>query len=136
MPKKNIVTGQKVDPKKQARARELRRSMTPAERRLWHRLRADRLGGSHFRRQQIIAGFIVDFYCHKAGLVIEVDGPIHAQQKSEDTTRTAAISDHGLKVLRFSNQDVMNDLNGVLGRISEDLPPSPLPHRKGEPDET
>ena len=135
MPKKNIVTGQKVDPKKQQRAQELRRSLTPAERRLWNRLRANRPGGWHFRRQQIIAGFIVDFYCHKAGLVIEVDGPIHAQQKAEDAARTEAISDHGLKVLRFTNQDVMNDLNGVLVRISENLPPSPLPRWDGESDE-
>ncbi len=77
MGKKNIVTGQRVKKEKLERAKELRRNMTPAERRLWNELRANRLGGWHFRRQQIIDGFIVDFYCHKAGLIIEVDGPIH-----------------------------------------------------------
>ncbi len=136
MPHKKIVPGQQVDPKKQQRARELRRSMTTDERRLWDRLRANRLDGWHFRRQQIIAGFIVDFYCHQAGLVIEVDGEIHAKQKAQDAVRTDALSKHGLKVLRFRNQDVMNNLEVVLGRISENLPtPSPLPIWTGELDE-
>ena len=66
MRKRNIVTGQKVSREKLRRAQELRQKMTPAERRLWNQLRANRLGGWHFRRQQIIDGFIVDFYCHKA----------------------------------------------------------------------
>ena len=57
--------------------------MTPAEKILWNELRANKLG-VHFRRQQVIAGFIVDFYCHKAGLVVEVDGDIHDLQKEED----------------------------------------------------
>jgi len=61
MNKKNIITGQKVSPEKLERAKELRREMTPAERRLWQRLRANRLDGWHFRRQQVIDGFIVDF---------------------------------------------------------------------------
>jgi len=64
-----------------------------------------------------------------------VDGEIHAQQKAQDAARTEAISKHGLKVLRFTNQDVMNDLDKVLGRISEDLPPSPISRWNGEFDE-
>ncbi len=79
MKKDNIVTGQIVSPEKLKRAKELRRNMTPAERRIWKHLRANQLDGWHFRRQQIIDGFIVDFYCHKAKLVIEIDGPIHQQ---------------------------------------------------------
>jgi very-short-patch-repair endonuclease len=73
MPVKNIIPGQKVTKEKLQRAKELRREMTPAEKLLWNELRANKLG-VHFRRQQVIAGFIVDFYCHKVGLVVEVDG--------------------------------------------------------------
>ena len=90
MPVKDINPGQKVTKEKQERAKELRRNMTPAEKILWHELRANKLG-VHFRRQQIIAGFIVDFYCHKAGLVIEVDGDIHDFQKEEDERLTPSV---------------------------------------------
>jgi len=135
MAKKGIITGQRVNPKKQQRARELRRSMTPAERSLWGRLRANRLDGWHFRRQQIIAGFIVDFYCHKACLVIEVDGPIHDRRKIQDEARTEILCTRGLKVIRFSNREVMNDLQGVLRTIREHLPTPQLPpKREGESD--
>src|SRR3972149_3006786 len=85
MPVKNIIPGQTVTKEKLQRAKELRRDMTPAEKILWQELRANKLG-VHFRRQQVVAGFIVDFYCHKAGLVIEVDGDIHDLQQEEDTT--------------------------------------------------
>ena len=86
MPVKNIIPGQKVTKEKQERARELRREMTPAEKILWQELRANKLG-VHFRRQQVIQGFIVDFYCHKSALVIEVDGDIHDLQQEEDARR-------------------------------------------------
>ena len=71
MPVKNIIPGQKVTKEKLERAKELRREMTPAEKLLWKEVRAKKLG-VRFRRQQVIAGFIVDFYCHKAALVVEV----------------------------------------------------------------
>ena len=71
MPAKNIVTGQKVNRSKVQYAKELRRNMTEEEKILWRHLRANRLHGFHFRRQQIIGKFIVDFYCHAAGLVVE-----------------------------------------------------------------
>ncbi len=99
MGKKNIITGQKITQEKLKRAREFRQEMTPAELCLWNRVRANRLGGWHFRRQQIIDGFIVDFYCHKAALVIEVDGPIHWKQKSEDAERDKVLSARGLLIL-------------------------------------
>ena len=86
MPAKNIIPGQRVFKEKQQRSRELRHDMTSAERILWQELRANKLG-VHFRRQQVIAGFIVDFYCHKADLVIEVDGDIHNLQQEEDARR-------------------------------------------------
>jgi len=121
MGKKNNVTGQKITQEKLKRARELRQEMTPEELCLWNRVRANRLGGWHFRRQQIIDGFIVDFYCHKAALVIEVDGPIHRKQKSDDAERDKVLSDRGLHILHFSNQTVMNNLNQVVKTILDIL---------------
>src|SRR5689334_8892868 len=116
MPVKNIIPGQKVTKEKLQRAKELRREMTPAEATLWHELRGNKLG-VHFRRQQIIAGFIVDFYCHKAALVIEVDGDIHDLQKAEDARREKALSELGLRVIRFQNEQVMKDVQGVIRAI-------------------
>jgi very-short-patch-repair endonuclease len=116
MPVKNIIPGQRVTKEKVERSRELRREMTPAEKRLWQEVRAKKLG-VHFRRQQIIAGFIVDFYCHKAALVVEVDGDIHDLQHDEDTRREKALNDMGLTIVRFRNEDVIQDLPTVVGRI-------------------
>ena len=86
MPIKNIIPGQRVAREKLQRARELRREMTPAEKMLWKELRGNKLG-VHFRREQVIAGFIVDFYCHNASLVIELDGDIHKGQQDYDSER-------------------------------------------------
>ena len=118
MPVKNIIPGQTVTKEKLQRAKELRRDMTPAEKILWQELRANRLG-SHFRRQQVIAGFIVDFYCHKAGLVVEVDGDIHDLQQEEDTRREKALSEMGLRIVRFRNEEVMKNISAVVGKIRE-----------------
>jgi len=120
MPIKNIVTNQKVTKEKLQRAKELRRDMTPAEKILWEELRANKLG-DHFRRQQVIQGFIVDFYCHKAGLVIEVDGDIHDLQKEEDERREKVLSALGLRVVRFRNDDVVKSLSAVVGKIKEHI---------------
>ena len=116
MPVKNIVTNQKITKEKLQRAKELRREMTPAEKILWEELRANKLG-VYFRRQQVIQGFIVDFYCHKAGLVIEVDGDIHDLQKEEDERREKVLSALGLRVVRFRNDEVGRELSMVVGRI-------------------
>jgi very-short-patch-repair endonuclease len=80
MPVKKLITQQEISSAKMMRSRELRHEMTLAECKLWERLRANRLEGFHFRRQQIIEPYIVDFYCHQAALVIEVDGGIHLDQ--------------------------------------------------------
>ena len=119
MPSRNIVIGQKVDQAKVERAKELRKNLTPEERILWQRLRANRLDGWHFRRQQVIDGFIVDFYCHKAGLVVELDGPIHDGQVDYDIERDNALETRGLRVLRIRNKEVHQDLERVLARILE-----------------
>lgn len=90
--------------------------MTPAEKLLWQELRANKLG-VHFRRQQVIAGFIADFYCHKAGLVVEVDGDIHDLQQEEDTKREMVLREMGLRIARFGNDEVMKDLSYVVESI-------------------
>jgi very-short-patch-repair endonuclease len=118
MPIKNIVTGQKVTKEKLERAEELRRNMTPAEKILWEELRANKLG-VHFRRQQVIAGFIVDFYCHKSALVIEVDGDIHDLRQDEDARREKVLSELGLRIVRFGNDEVVRELSTVVGQIRE-----------------
>jgi len=117
MAQKQIVTGQSVTPAKYARAKELRREMTPSEGKLWERLRAGRLEGIHFRRQQVIEPYIVDFYCHQAALVIEVDGSVHQDQKEYDRQREHDLQLLGLSIIRFSNTDVNQNLEGVLEEI-------------------
>jgi len=118
MPVKNIIPGQKVTKEKLQRAKELRREMTPAEKILWEELRANKLG-VHFRRQQVIVGFIVDFYCHKAGLVVEVDGDIHDLQQEEDASREKVLRELGLRIVRFRNDEVLRGLSMVVGKIRE-----------------
>jgi very-short-patch-repair endonuclease len=117
MSNKNLITGQHISPEMKARAKMLRREMTPAESRLWHRLHANRLDGYHFRRQQIIDGYIVDFYCHAVGLVVEVDGSIHLEQEAYDQERDAHLRALGLTVLRFYNSDVEREIDAVLEAI-------------------
>jgi very-short-patch-repair endonuclease len=95
-----------------------RRDMTPAEKILWQELRSNKLG-VHIRRQQVIAGFIIDFYCHKAALVIEVDGDIHDLQQEEDARREMVLSEMGLRIVRFGNEEVVKNLSVVVGKIRE-----------------
>src|SRR5438105_4830960 len=91
-PVRNVVIGQIVDEAKVDLAKKFRREMTCAEKRLWQHLRANRLAGLHFRRQQVIDGFIVDFYCHSVRLIIELDGPVHEKQIESDRERDAALT--------------------------------------------
>lgn len=121
MNKDGIIRGQYISPEKLARSKELRKKMTQAEAVLWRRLRANRLDGFHFRRQQIIDGFIVDFYCHRVGLIIEVDGPIHGRTRDYDAWRQEILESRGLTVLRFTNDDVLNHCPDVLARIRAHL---------------
>ncbi len=118
---RNIVIGAKVKPEKVARARDLRENMTRGERELWKCLRANGLDGFHFRRQQVIEGLIVDFYCHSAGLVVEVDGEIHNMQKDYDQARSQILINRGLKVLRVKEDDVILNLASVLEQIRSAL---------------
>ena len=117
MPVTNVVRGQYVNPGMLDRAKLMRRELTPAERILWNALRRNQIDGFHFRRQQVIDGYIVDFYCHAAALVVEVDGDVHDQQQEYDAHREKVLQARGLRVLRFRNERVMGDLQGVLREI-------------------
>ncbi|MCJ7432420.1 MAG: endonuclease domain-containing protein [Anaerolineales bacterium] len=94
--------------------------MTPAEIVLWQELRGNKLG-VHFRRQQVIAGFIVDFYCYKAGLVIELDGSVHEEetQQESDARKDKALNELGLRIVRFRNEDTLKNSTQVVERIRE-----------------
>ena len=104
-------------PEKQALAVQMRQKMTPSETRLWERLRANRLNGLAFRRQQVIGGFIADFYCRSARLVIECDGRVHANQVEYDQERDRIIATYHLRILRFTNNQISYDLPAVLASI-------------------
>ena len=102
-----------------AQARQLRRNMTDAERRLWHALRHRGLANFKFRRQAPIGRFIADFICHDARLIVEVDGGHHGQapQMTADAERTAWLEAKGYRVIRLQNTDVMSNLDGVLQHL-------------------
>jgi very-short-patch-repair endonuclease len=106
---------------KTRKARELRTNQTEAEKILWSRILGNRLLGFHFRKQHGIAGFIVDFYCHQAQLVIEIDGSIHDGQKQYDSERDIVLRSLGLRVLRFSNDAIIHSLRSVALTIGSAL---------------
>ena len=107
----------KIDPELTRRGRELRREMTMPERRLWYALRDHRLEGLKFRRQVVIGRYIVDFHSRAANLVIEPDGDSHADRGAFDEQRQTWLESQGLRVLRFSNDDVLKNLEDVLETI-------------------
>jgi len=102
------------NPKTMHRAGELRKELTLAERKLWAYLRGDKLNGVNFRRQHAIGNYIVDFVSIKKKLVIELDGSQHLEQEEYDFERTRYFESQGYKVVRFWNNDVIKDLNGVI----------------------
>jgi very-short-patch-repair endonuclease len=107
------------------RAKELRKNMTPAERKLWHQY----LRTFQFKvyRQRPIDYFIVDFYCPSLKLVIEVDGESHYtdEGKDYDQERTQRLEGYGIKVARYTNQQVLNEFEDVCDEIQRMIPPSP-----------
>ncbi len=100
------------------RAEEMRANPTKAEKVLWEKLRNKQLG-IKFRQQHIINKFIVDFCSIKSALIIEVDGKIHINQKEADAERTRILEQEGYKVIRFTNKEVLTDINKVLNTIKE-----------------
>ena len=123
------------------RARELRREMTPTEKRLWSQLRGHRFAGFKFRRQTPIAGYIADFYCARARLIIELDGESHVGKEARDEARQRALDAAGFKVLWFWDTAIYDDFDAVLeliwrecrSRCEAPSPPTPLPRgERGE----
>ena len=106
-----------------ARAKELLKNMTPAEKMLWQRLRNYQLDGFYFRRQHPIKYFIADFYCAKADLIVEVDGGVHNDPDAQewDINRTAELEKSGITVIRFTNEEVFNDIERVIQKIRHQL---------------
>ncbi|MDA0815849.1 MAG: DUF559 domain-containing protein [Chloroflexi bacterium] len=100
-----------------ARARQLRRVSTDAERRLWSILRSRQVGGHKFRRQQPIGPFIVDFVCPEQRVIIEADGDGHAWQVQQDRRRDEWLANRGYRVLRFSNLQLLKEADGVVAAI-------------------
>ncbi|HEX8668444.1 MAG TPA: endonuclease domain-containing protein [Allosphingosinicella sp.] len=104
------------------RARRLRREMTPQERLLWAQLRDRRLDGAKFRKQMWLGGYIADFACPEARLVVEADGSQHADNLEYDEGRERELARLGWRTLRFWNNDITENLEGVLTAISAALP--------------
>lgn len=113
------------------RAKKLRENMTWAERKLFEQLSKNKLG-VRFRAQHPLSLYIVDFYCHQAKLVIEIDGDVHFNDESQkaDEERTIAIEEFGLRLLRFTNEEIFKNINEVISEIAkhinERLSQSPL----------
>ncbi len=115
----------RINPVSTERARELRGDMTDAEQKIWQAVRGEQIKGHKFRRQYIIGSYIADFACVKEKLVIELDGGQHQDQVKYDEKRTAFLEAQGWRVLRFWNNDVMGNMDGVLFRIAENLSAAP-----------
>jgi very-short-patch-repair endonuclease len=100
-------------------ARRLRNNATDAERRLWNVVRREQIGGFKFRRQVILNGFVVDFACLEARLILEVDGATHSTdgEIARDAARAASLSAQGYSILRFTNDDVFHNIDGVLETV-------------------
>ncbi len=115
-------------------ARQLRHNMTEAERHLWHRIRLKQLDGARFRRQAPMGSYVVDFVCHDAKLIVEIDGGQHADRIGQDADGTAWLEAEGYRVLRFWNNEVFENLEGVLQVIHAALgaaAPHPGPPPQG-----
>ena len=117
-------------------AQDMRKDMPEPEMRLWLQLRAARFRGVKFRRQKVIGSYIADFAANEPRLVIEIDGDTHGDRESYDAQRTHYLEEQGYTVIRFSNADVMANMDGVLCRIGEAVdrltPPPPTPSPEGE----
>jgi very-short-patch-repair endonuclease len=110
--------------KMQQRARELRKDLTPAEEKLWARIRNGQLNGAHFRKQHAVGTYIVDFFCAKSKLVIEVDGDSHfePEQAKYDQERTEWLNEQKeYRVIRFTNDEVHHQIEAVLEKTLKSL---------------
>ncbi len=125
------------DPTLTQRAKEMRKAMPEPEMRLWLELRAGRFKGIKFRRQKVIGNYIADFASNDPKLVMELDGDTHAGWESYDSVRTKFLEEQGYRVVRFSNSDVIRNMDGVLTQLGliatgTGYVPPPTPSPKGE----
>ena len=104
-------------------AKQLRKNLTPAEQQLWQALRGGKLAGLKFRRQHPVGNFILDFYCAAYKLVVEVDGGIHETQIEYDAARTTELESYGYKIVRFTNEVVLHQIETVLAEILQAVKP-------------
>jgi len=117
MKRKNLPPHLPYDKSLVERARELRNNATPAEKLFWHYLKEMEFFQEFtFNRQKPIGHYIVDFYCHQLRLVIEIDGDTHYEEEAKkyDRNRTAYLESHNLEVIRFTNPDVIKNIDGVM----------------------
>ena len=111
----------RTDPQTYGHARDLRKNQPPAKHTLWQAIRCKQINGVKFRRQHAIGPYIADFYAPSRKLIIELDGSQHMEQKEYDAQRTEFLESKGYRVLRFWNNEMMNDLEGVIMRIIQNL---------------
>jgi very-short-patch-repair endonuclease len=104
-----------------ARARRLRRDMTEAEKKLWRRIRDQQIGGHKFRKQMPIGPYVADFCCLAQHLIVEVDGGQHAEPSEAELRRNRFLAAEGYRIVRFWNNDVLGNIEGVLWKIAEAL---------------
>jgi very-short-patch-repair endonuclease len=114
-------------------AKRLRHEMTDAERVLWRELRAHRFAGLKFKRQEPLGLYVVDFVCYEAKLIIELDGGQHANQQESDAERTRWLESCGFRVVRFWNNDVLTNIEGVMQEIEKELSPHTSPSSPSSP---
>ncbi|MGH6879560.1 endonuclease domain-containing protein [Hypericibacter sp.] len=107
-------------------AKLLRRNLTPVEWRFWHSVKSRQLAGAKFRRQVPVGPYVADFLCISARLIVELDGGQHSETVSADAARTRYLEEQGYRVLRFWNNDVMTNLEGVLRIVELALAGAPL----------
>ncbi len=122
------LTDRTIASRQRVFASRMRKTPTEAERKLWRHLRHSlTLAGSHFRRQVQIGPYIADFACHRLKLVIEIDGSQHGSQVAKDEARTRRLKSEGYRVLRFWNNEVFSNIEGVLTEIQNALAATPTP---------
>ena len=113
-------------------ARILRKEQTKAERLIWELIRGRKFMGLKFRRQHVIEGFVLDFYCRELKLGIEIDGGIHLKRKEYDRLRQEIVESEGINIIRIKNQEIANNKRSILNKIKEVIANQPLPLSLGE----
>jgi len=136
----SIMSKAKRTPSAKTAARRLRKQQTDAEAKLWSCLRRRRLKGLHFRRQSPIGPYVADFVCTDSRVIVELDGGQHTWRTDQDARRTEWLESQGYRVIRFWNNEVTNNIEGVLETIAriavKTPPPHPSPSEEGEGENT